>query len=406
MTRARLSGRVGAGLDPCLAMQVMFDLADGAGTGDRLHLRLGAGPGRRANADHPLPRRRGRRGARWRRVGLLESHARAPSTCRRRMPRSTSWPTAGCFIRCWRRRIWGRSGFYQSGGAFGFRDQLQDAMALVHAEPALLREQILRCGRPVSSARETSSIGGTRRAGAACARTSPTTTLAAVRHLPLRRRHRRHGRARREGRRFSRPRRQAGRGSYYDLPARSEESATLYEHCVRAIEHGLRFGAHGLPLMGCGDWNDGMNLVGEHGKGESVWLAFFLYDVLVSVRRHSPGAASDAAFAELCTLAGRNPAREHRATRVGRRLVSPRLLRRRTAAGLCRPTPSARSTPCRRAGRCCPARATPTRARQALAALDARLVQPRPRADPAVRSAVRQVALEPGLHQGIRTRRS
>jgi cellobiose phosphorylase len=68
--------------------------------------------------------------------------------------------------------------------------------------------------------------------------------------------------------------------SYYDLPVRSEESATIYEHCVRAIKHGLRFGDHGLPLMGCGDWNDGMNLVGEHGKGESVWLAFFLYDVL------------------------------------------------------------------------------------------------------------------------------
>ena len=61
----------------------------------------------------------------------------------------------------------------------------------------------------------------------------------------------------------------------------SDDVGTLYEHCVRAIDHGLRFGAHGLPLMGCGDWNDGMNLVGQHGKGESVWLAFFLYDVLM-----------------------------------------------------------------------------------------------------------------------------
>jgi len=69
--------------------------------------------------------------------------------------------------------------------------------------------------------------------------------------------------------------------SYYDLPTRSEEVGTLYEHCVRAIENGLRFGAHGLPLMGTGDWNDGMNLVGDAGQGESVWLAFFLYDVLV-----------------------------------------------------------------------------------------------------------------------------
>ena len=67
--------------------------------------------------------------------------------------------------------------------------------------------------------------------------------------------------------------------AYYDLPQRATESGTLYQHCVRAIRNGLKFGEHGLPLMGCGDWNDGMKLVGEHGKGESVWLAFFLYDV-------------------------------------------------------------------------------------------------------------------------------
>jgi cellobiose phosphorylase len=68
--------------------------------------------------------------------------------------------------------------------------------------------------------------------------------------------------------------------SYYDLPTPSNEVASLYDHCVRAIEHGLRFGAHGIPLMGSGDWNDGMNLVGARGKGESVWLGFFLYAVL------------------------------------------------------------------------------------------------------------------------------
>ena len=69
--------------------------------------------------------------------------------------------------------------------------------------------------------------------------------------------------------------------SNYDLPQISDDVGTLYEHCVRAIDNGLRFGVHGLPLMGCGDWNDGMNLVGQHGKGESVWLAFFFYDVLM-----------------------------------------------------------------------------------------------------------------------------
>ncbi len=68
--------------------------------------------------------------------------------------------------------------------------------------------------------------------------------------------------------------------AYYDLPHISDDVGTLYDHCVRAINNGLRFGSHGLPLMGCGDWNDGMNLVGQHGKGESVWLGFFLYDVL------------------------------------------------------------------------------------------------------------------------------
>ncbi|HLK30928.1 MAG TPA: protein ndvB, partial [Puia sp.] len=68
--------------------------------------------------------------------------------------------------------------------------------------------------------------------------------------------------------------------SYYDLPLKSEQTATLYEHCVRAIKFCLRFGEHGLPLIGSGDWNDGMDKVGIHGKGESVWLAFFLYDVL------------------------------------------------------------------------------------------------------------------------------
>jgi cellobiose phosphorylase len=65
--------------------------------------------------------------------------------------------------------------------------------------------------------------------------------------------------------------------AYYDQPQTSTKEGTVYQHCVRAIEHGLRFGDHGLPLMGCGDWNDGMDLVGNRGKGESVWLAWFLY---------------------------------------------------------------------------------------------------------------------------------
>src|SRR5581483_11493441 len=87
--------------------------------------------------------------------------------------------------------------------------------------------------------------------------------------------------------------------SYYDLPARSAETASLYQHCVRAIERGLSFGSHGLPLMGSGDWNDGMDQVGAKGKGESVWLGFFLYDVLERFSALAR-AQGDTTFAERC----------------------------------------------------------------------------------------------------------
>ena len=90
-----------------------------------------------------------------------------------------------------------------------------------------------------------------------------------------------------------------GEDSYFDLPILSTQSATLYEHCVRAIKHGFKYGDNGLPLIGTGDWNDGFDKVGQHGKGESVWLAFFLYEILV----HFSGIAdlqNDAAFANEC----------------------------------------------------------------------------------------------------------
>jgi cellobiose phosphorylase len=87
--------------------------------------------------------------------------------------------------------------------------------------------------------------------------------------------------------------------SYYDLPARSIETASLYEHCVRAIERGTGTGEHGLPLIGSGDWNDGMDQVGARGRGESVWLAFFRCDVLAGFAALARGRG-EAAFAERC----------------------------------------------------------------------------------------------------------
>jgi cellobiose phosphorylase len=90
--------------------------------------------------------------------------------------------------------------------------------------------------------------------------------------------------------------------SYYDLPGRSGEVASLYQHCVRAIQRGLRFGEHGLPLMGTGDWNDGMNLVGHRGQGESVWLGFFLHSVLTQFTAVAR-LQDDPSFAEHCEAA-------------------------------------------------------------------------------------------------------
>ena len=138
--------------------------------------------------------------------------------------------------------------------------------------------------------------------------------------------------------------------AYYDLPNRSQESATLYEHCVRAIEHGLKFGEHGLPLMGCGDWNDGMNLVGKEGRGESVWLAFFLYDVLTQFAELARGR-EDAAFAERCLAEAKQLQENIEKQRMGRPMVSARLFRQWRTARLEDKSRNARSIRCRKAGR-------------------------------------------------------
>jgi hypothetical protein len=111
-----------------------------------------------------------------------------------------------------------------------------------------------------------------------------------------------------------------GDDSYYDLPSRSGEAADLYQHCVRAIEHGLRFGVHGLPLMGSGDWNDGMNRVGIKGAGESVWLGFFLCTVLRDFAEVAR-LRGDPVFAERC-LAQQGALRRVQAQHPVRRTVT------------------------------------------------------------------------------------
>jgi len=298
MRRKRLSGKTGAGLDPCAAIQTQIELADGQES--EIVFVFGAARDT-GEAQYFIQRFGGPVGARqaletvwghWNRtLGAVNVETPDPALD----VLVNGWlvyQTLSC-------RLWGRSGSYQSGGAYGFRDQLQDTMALIHAAPWLAREQVIRCAErqflqgdvqhwwhpPGGQGSRTHFSDDYLWLPYATCRyvlaTGDTGVLdESVNFL--------------EGRELN-----PNEESYYDQPQRSTEAASLYEHCVRAIRHGLRFGEHHLPLMGCGDWNDGMNLVGHEGKGESVWLAWFLYDNLHLFEGLARGRG-DEAFAELC----------------------------------------------------------------------------------------------------------
>ena len=279
MTRSRLSDRVGAALDPCGAMQVPFELA----AGEEREIRFILGSGRDIDDARDLVRRfRGSAAARsaleevwqyWKHtLGAMQVETPDPSL----NVLTNGWllyQTIAC-------RLWARSGYYQSSGAFGFRDQLQDVMALVHTEPQLMREHLLLCasrqfregdvqhwwhppsGRGVRTRCSDDYLWLPLATCRYVLSTGDTGVLNESIHFL-------------EDRPVT-----PEEDSYYALPDRSGEADTLYQHCVRAILYGLDFGEHGLPLIGSGDWNDSMNLVGIKGRGESVWLGFFLYEVL------------------------------------------------------------------------------------------------------------------------------
>jgi cellobiose phosphorylase len=298
MSRARLSGRLGAGLDPCGAIQLGFELDDGQAR--EIVFRLGMGHDRRDAAT--LVQRFRVPGSAAEALQKVRAHwQQTLSAVQVRTPDpeldvlANGWlmyQTIGC-------RFWGRSGFYQSGGAYGFRDQLQDAMSMLYSAPHRVRAHLLLCAGhqfvegdvqhwwhpPQDRGVRTRCSDDYLWLPLATSRyvlgTGDTGVLDELANYV-------------EGRPVS-----MEEESYYDLPVRSELRETLYQHCVRAIGRASPRGVHGLPLIGCGDWNDGMNLVGEHGAGESIWLGFFLYDVLT---RFSAIARlkHDDAFADRC----------------------------------------------------------------------------------------------------------
>jgi cyclic beta-1,2-glucan synthetase len=277
--RLGLETRISAGEDPCAVLQVHLDLLPGAA--EEIYFVLGEG----SDKSHAMELIKKYKDAAsvsaaferthvfWDRLlNTIQVHTPEPALDVM-MNRWLLYQSLSC-------RIWGRSGFYQSSGAFGFRDQLQDVLALQAIDPAITRGQILNAARHQFEEGDVlhwwhpPSGRGVRTRISDDLLWLPYVTAMYIEttgddqildeELPF----------------LSAPVLDEDTDERYGEYPKTNQSFSLLEHCSRAIEKGATSGTHELPLIGGGDWNDGFNRVGANGKGESVWMAWFLYDVL------------------------------------------------------------------------------------------------------------------------------
>ena len=274
----RLRGAAGAGLDPCAVLQTSIELEAGAQT--EVRVLLGEADDAQAGAD--LVRRGRALDLGVTRQSVARYWEETQGTVQVRTPdRSMDILLNGWLVyQALACRLWARTAFYQAGGAYGFRDQLQDVIALVTTKRELAREHLLRAaGRqfaegdvqhwwhPPSGRGVRTRISDDRVwLPYTVDRYLEVTGDAAIldESVPY----------------LDGPALRPDQTDAYFQPERSPVSATLFDHCAMALDRSLAVGAHGLPLIGSGDWNDGMNRVGIEGRGESVWLGWFLYTVL------------------------------------------------------------------------------------------------------------------------------